>query len=98
MIEKFLEARKKFAYGDQYNYFDHPDCIGWTRMGKEGDPRGMAIILSNGDDGLKQMETGSPGTTYADITEHLAEPVATNKGGWEEFRCKGGSVSVWIPK
>jgi len=58
-------------------------------MGKEDDPRGMAIILSNGDDGLKQMETGSPGTTYVDITEHLVEPVTTNKGI---------SVSVWIPK
>jgi alpha-amylase len=57
----------------------------------------MAVLLSNSEDGHKFMETDSPDTTYKDITEHVSEPVKTNKDGWGEFRCKGRSVSVWVP-
>jgi alpha-amylase len=98
LINKFLEVRKKFAFGDQYDYFDHPNCVGWTRMGNDDVPNGMAVLMSNGEDGFKFMETGSPDTTYTDITEHINETVTTNNDGWGEFRCLAGSVSVWIPK
>jgi alpha-amylase len=98
LIDKFLAVRKKFAFGDQYDYFDHPNCVGWTRTGNEEVPNGMAVLMSNGEVGLKHMETGSPNTTYTDITEHINETVVTNKDGWGEFRCQAGSVSVWLPK
>ncbi|MFW6389289.1 MAG: alpha-amylase [Marinilabiliaceae bacterium] len=98
LIDRFLSTREKYAYGDQYDYFDHPNCIGWTRMGQKEDPRGMAVVLSNGEDGAKHMETGSPDTLYIDITEHISETVTTNGDGWGEFRCKAGSVSVWVPR
>jgi alpha-amylase len=97
LIDRFLFVRKNYALGDQHDYLDHPNCIGWSRLGKEEAPHGMAVIMSNGDDGFKDMETGSPHTTYVDITEHITEAVTTNKDGWGAFRCKGGSVSVWIP-
>ena len=98
LIDKFLEVRKEKAHGDQYDYFDHPNCIGWTRLGNEEAHGGMAVLLSNGDVGVKYMETGSPNTTYFDITEHINETVDTKSDGWGEFRCKAGSVSVWVPK
>jgi alpha-amylase len=37
-----------------------------------------------------------PNTRFVDLTEHVKEPVLTNESGWGEFRCNGGSVSVWI--
>jgi alpha-amylase len=98
LIDNFLMARKNNAHGDQFDYFDHPNCIGWTRTGNKENPHGLAVILSTGDDGLKFMETGSYETTYVDITEHVDGTVTTNKDGWGEFRCKGGSVSVWVPE
>ena len=97
MIDKFLQARRDHAWGHQHDYFDHPNCVGWTRTGNNDHPGGMAVILSNGDDGKKHMETGSADTKYVDITEHISETVTTNKDGWGEFLCKGGSVSVWLP-
>jgi alpha-amylase len=97
LIDQFLFVRKEYAHCDQYDYFDHPNCIGWTRMGKKGEQLGMAVLISNGDEGIKYMETGSPETTYVDITKHIDGTVTTNKDGWGEFRCKGGSVSVWVP-
>ncbi len=98
LLDKFLLARQTYAYGDQYDYFDHANTIGWTRLGDAEHPGGMAVIVSNGADGNKSMEVGQPNCTYIDITEHIHEPVVTNDDGWGEFRCNGGSVSVWVPK
>ena len=98
LIDKFLEARRTYAYGDQYDYFDHPNTIGWTRLGTEEFPGGMAVVLSNGDAGSKWMEIGHANKTYIDITEHVEEPVTTNEEGWADFRCEAGSVSVWVPE
>lgn len=96
LIDKFLEARQNYAYGPQYDYFDHWDVIGWTRLGDEEHPKAMAVIMSNGPGGSKWMEVGKPGATFVDITEHIKEPVVTNEYGWGEFHTPGGSVSVWI--
>jgi alpha-amylase len=98
LLDKFLWVRQTCAYGEQYDYFDHPNTIGWTRLGNEEHPGGVAVVLSNGEDGSKSMEVGQPDCTYIDITKHIQEPVQTNAEGWGEFRCKGGSVSVWIPE
>ncbi|MEH2077492.1 MAG: alpha-amylase domain-containing protein, partial [Nostoc sp.] len=59
---------------------------------------GMAVVLSNGEEGTKWMEVGQPNSTYIDITEHFSEPVTTNDEGWADFRCNAGSVSVWVPQ
>ncbi|MEH2241243.1 alpha-amylase [Nostoc sp.] len=96
IIDKFLHARQTYAYGDQYDYFDHPNTIGWTRLGDEEHPGGMAVVLSNGGEGTKWMEVGQPNSTYIDITEHISEPVTTNDEGWADFGCSAGSVSVWV--
>jgi alpha-amylase len=98
MIDRLLFARKNFAYGPQYSYFDHPDIIGWTRLGDADHAEAMAVILSDGPGGSKWMEVGKRNATFYDITEHIKEPVYSNADGWGEFRCNGGSVSVWVEK
>jgi alpha-amylase len=96
LIDKFLYARQTYAYGEQQDYFDHPNTIGWTRLGDAEHPGGMAVVLTNGEGGTKWMNIGQPNSTYVDITEHVPDSVTTNDDGWGEFRCNGGSVSVWI--
>jgi alpha-amylase len=96
LIDKFLAARQNYAYGEQYDYFDHPSTIGWTRLGDAEHPGGLAVVLSNGEGGSKSMEVGHPNCTYIDITEHIKTPVVTNDEGWGEFSTGGGSVSVWV--
>jgi len=98
ILDRFLFARKNFGYGAQYDYFDHPDIIGWTRLGSTRHPEAMAVILSNGPGGSKWMEVGKPNTAFYDLTEHMKDLVYTNQDGWGEFCCKGGSVSVWVEK
>jgi alpha-amylase len=97
LLDHFLMARREYAYGPQYDYFDHPTTIGWTRLGDSEHPAGLAVLMSNGDAGFKWMEAGQSGMVYRDITGHLSETVITNEHGWGEFHCRGGSVSVWVP-
>ncbi len=96
LIDKFLHVRQNYAYGEQQDYFDHPNTIGWTRLGTDEHPGGMAVVLSNSEGGDKWMNIGQPNCTYLDITEHVQDAVTTNDDGWGQFRCNGGSVSVWI--
>jgi alpha-amylase len=96
LIDKFLKVRQEIAYGPQYDYFDHPNTIGWTRLGDDQHPKAMAVLLSNGRDGNKWMEVGAKNATFRDVTEHFKTPVKSNKDGWAQFFCQGGSVSVWV--
>jgi len=95
-IDQCLYARKNFGYGPQYDYFDHPDIIGWTRLGDKQHPKAMAVILSDSQEGIKPMEVGKPNTKFYDLTGNIKEHIETNDSGWGEFSCKGGSVSIWV--
>lgn len=97
LIDRFLKARQEYAWGPQKDYFDHPNTIGWTRLGTEKHPGSMAVVLSNGDAGFKTMDVGQPNTTYIDVTEHIEEIVTTDEDGCADFYCEAGSVSVWVP-
>jgi alpha-amylase len=98
LLDRFLHARQNYAYGSQSDYFDHPNTIGWTRLGDMEHPGGMAVLLSNGGDGWKWMEVGQPNKTYTDSTGHIATSVTTNSDGWGQFTCVGRKVSVWLPE
>lgn len=96
ILDCLLKARHHYAHGPQYDYFDHFNTIGWTRLGSQDHPRAMAVILSDGPAGNKWMEVGKPHTTFYDLTGHRPERITTNPEGWAEFYCNGGSVSVWV--
>ncbi|RYG05813.1 MAG: alpha-amylase [Chitinophagaceae bacterium] len=100
-IEELLMARKQYAYGQQRDYIDHANCIGWTREGVEDQPgSGCAVLLSNGDDGFKSMEVGKQfaGKPFVDMLGTIGDEVLINEDGWGEFRVNAGSIAVWICK
>ncbi|AFY28639.1 alpha-amylase [Cyanobium gracile] len=96
LIDRFLLARGHCAYGPQYDYLDHVNTIGWTRLGTSGHPGAMAVLMSDGPAGHKWMEVGKRHTTFRDLTGHIQTPITTNGDGWAEWHCPGGSVSVWV--
>ena len=96
LLDIFLQARCHNAYGPQHDYLDHQSTIGWTRLGDEQHPKAMAVVMSNGMDGWKWMDTGRPNARFSDCTGQRPWPVITNDQGWGPFHCNGGSVSVWI--
>lgn len=98
MIHPLLLARKEAAYGEQVDYFDHGNCIGWVRLGDAGHPgSGLAVVMSNGEDGSKHMSLGemNKNTAWQDITGRIADPVTLDENGAGTFYCKGQSVSVY---
>ncbi|GBF51613.1 glycosidase [Leptospira ryugenii] len=95
-LDLLMSARQFYAHGPQYDYIDHFNCIGWTRLGSPSHPHSLAVLLSDGAEGRKWMETGKPNQRYRDLMGECPDAIQTNEHGWAEFVCRGGSVSVWI--
>lgn len=96
-----LKLRQEKAYGEQTDYLDHNNCIGWTKQGDEEHPNaGFAVVMSNGDEGFKQMKIGErfAGKTFIDALNKRTEEITIDENGFGDFLCNGGSVSVWILK
>ena len=100
-MEVFLHVRKQLAYGKQNDYFDHHNCIGWTREGNdEHENSGCAVILSNGDEGSKVMHIGTrnAGKIFVDYLGNVDGEIQIGEDGSAEFKVAGRSVSVWAVK
>lgn len=95
LIDTFLAARRDYGFGDQHDYFDHPNTIGWLRTGDVQHPGVMAVVMTNGSDGDKWMNTFRPKAKFVDVTGHFPQTIVAQPDGWANFPCKGGNVSVW---
>lgn len=96
LIDVFLSARRDYGYGEQHDYFDHPNTVGWLRTGDAAHPGIMAVVISNGRDGHKWMNTFRPHARFRDATGHIAAQVQAQADGWARFSCPDGSLSVWL--
>jgi alpha-amylase len=98
-LEKLLAARQKYAWGEQYDYFDQPDCIGWIRSGDDKHT-GCAVLISNKKNTKKTMQVGTQykGRYFIDFLGNDTREVRINKNGIGTFYVSAGSVSVWVPK
>lgn len=96
VLDTLLYARKELAYGEQKDYFDDPNCIGWTRSGNEGGTP-LAVTISNDVANSKTMEIGSDwaGQTFHDILGNCSDTVTIDEDGWGDFPVSEKSVSVW---
>ncbi len=87
--------------GSSADYFDHPNCIGWTREGiAENKNSGCAVLLSNSKEGFKKMEMGKQfaGKVFVDWLKKYDKEVTIDEDGWGLFLVKPGSVCVWVLK
>ena len=99
MLTLLLKLRKYYAYGDQYDYFNDRNVIGFTRLGDyEHHDSGLAVVMSDGRGGGVQMNVGKnlANTVFYDCTGNLSETVYVDNDGNGIFYCKDGSVSIWI--
>ncbi len=101
IIDTLLDARRKYAYGEQHNYFDHPNTAGFTRGGDDEHPdSGLALLVSNGEDGEKQMFVGQQHTNevWHEITGCIPDEVSIGEDGTALFKVCGGKLAVWAKK
>ena len=91
--------RKDKAYGEQVDYFDDPNIIGFTRLGDQTHPKsGLAAIFSDKFEGEKRMYVGKEyaGEKYIDALTHRMEEVIIDEEGFGLFKVHGGSASVYV--
>ncbi|KAJ5780042.1 hypothetical protein N7457_005202 [Penicillium paradoxum] len=91
-------ARKLYAHGEQREYFNRRNCIGFVRYGNHKYPFGLACILSNGGSSYKRMFVGHnhAGKIWTDILGWRKETVHINNRGYGVFPVAAMSVSVWV--
>ena len=100
-LDILLKLRKEKAYGNQTDYLDNPNYIGWTREGDEDHlDSGLAVVISNAGDGEKRMYIGKKfaGKLFVDILENCEDEVFIDDEGFGNFKVRGKSVSVWALK
>lgn len=98
-LDNMMRVRAQLAYGEQYDYFDHPNTVGWVRKGiAEKEHSGCAVVLCNGSDGDKAMDMGAghAGQAFIDITGNRPDKITTDDQGKGVFPARGGTVSVWV--
>lgn len=100
-IPRMMLARKYWAYGTQYDYFDEPHCVGFTRLGHPsrsgGD--GLAVIMTNSwEYATKKMYVGTEhaGEVWTDFLKWCPGQVVISSEGWGTFFTGARSVSVWV--
>ena len=99
VLDMLLRARKEYAYGEEVDYFDHPNTIGFVRLGDLGHAdSGLAVVISNGEDGEKTMSVGEnrKGEVWHEITGSVKDTVAIDEEGKGRFLVKGGKLAVWV--
>lgn len=98
-IKDIMELRKEKAYGEQHDYFDNPNCIGWTCEGDEEHIKsGLAVLISNKDYSEKKMYIGKhfAGDKFIDSLNNCEEEIIIDEEGFGTFKVNEKSISIWI--
>lgn len=97
-LPDLILARSLYSYGDQNDYFDDPNCLGWVRRGTWDRPFGCAVVLSNATAGQKNMFVGEEhkGEIWTDVLGWQPDEVVIGDDGFGLFNCPGTSVSIWV--
>lgn len=97
-LDRLLHLRQHHAHGEQVDYFQDADRIGWVRLGTEDHPEGCAVVISCGDGGEISMKVGSlhAGEVWTDRMGNQEAQVIISDEGKGVFPVRGGSLSVYV--
>lgn len=100
-LDLLISIRHEYAYGNQIDYFNNPNTVGFIRPGEKNKPySGLALLISNKEDESKNMFVGisRSGQTWYDITGNIQEEVIIGQDGYGHFSVSSRSFSVWVEK
>jgi alpha-amylase len=98
-LRTMVRVRHDYAYGEQHDYMDHYDVVGWTREGDAEHPNsGLALLLSDKRPGKKRMYVGRhfAGRRFKDCLRKVREDVIIDREGFGEFTVQGYSAAIWV--
>ncbi|CAG7994898.1 unnamed protein product [Penicillium nalgiovense] len=98
LLPVLTQARKLYAYGEQQDYFNQPNCIGFIRYGNARHLSGLACVISNAGPGSQRMFVGQHHASeqWIDILHPRMKPVIIDKKGYGNFGVQAMSASVWV--
>ena len=99
VIDRLLLLRQTVVYGEEVDYFDEENCIGWTCLGDDQHPNPLAVVISNGKATSKRLFVGENwvGQAFEDALYHYPLPVTIDADGYGDFPVGEKSVSAWVP-
>lgn len=97
-LADLILARKLYAYGEQEDYWDNPNLIGFVRRGTWDKKAGLACVMSNAANGEIRMAVGEmhAGEKWTDLLGWEQGEVEIDSEGYGVFKCPGTSVAVWV--
>ena len=98
-LKTLLLLRRDRAYGEQVDYFDDKNIIGFTRLGDDDHYKsGMAVIISDKYEGSKRMYVGTKfaGERFFVALGNREDEITIGEDGFGDFIVNGGSVSVYV--
>lgn len=98
-LKSIMKLRKEKAYGEQHDYFDNSNCIGWTCEGDEEHIKsGLAVIISNKEFFEKKMYVGKhfAGDKFIDALGNCEDEIIIDDEGNGIFKVNGKSISIWV--
>ena len=103
-LDKLIEARRYFAYGNGYDVRGRDDVFAYVREGlSDVEGTGLVMLLSGRDHGgqvEKWINSGQPNTEFYDYTGNIEGTVTTNENGYANFRVnltEDDGWSIWVP-
>jgi alpha-amylase len=101
ILPRLLLARQLYAYGTQMDYFDEPQCIGFSRHGHPSRTggAGCAVVVNIGWEwGEKRMCVGAKhrGEVWTDLLKMTWGRVEIDERGYGTFPVGPKGVSVWV--
>lgn len=94
-----LRLRRLNAFGEERDYFDDADVIGFTRSGDAAHPgSGLVFLCTNALAGDKRMQVGSrlAGRHFRCVLGGGAD-VQVDGEGWGTFHVDEQQTCVWVP-
>lgn len=99
-IDRLIYLRKKHCFGEEHDYFQDKNLIGWVRVGTDENPQKTAVVVSNKDGGSVRMQVGKEysGKSFTDAMENTDGLVKVDQDGFGDFFTASAGISVWVCK
>lgn len=100
MIDRLIDIRKRYAYGEQTDYMETEDLIGWVRHGDENHPGPLAVVISTGDMNELRMHVGEAhaGKNFVELTGNNSNEITIDEEGYGDFEVGPGTLTCWVEK
>lgn len=99
ILDILLDARKRYAYGEELLYMEQAHVIAFVRLGDDNHPgSGLVVVLSNTDNHSCLLYLGErrAGQKWKEITGAINDIVEVGEEGNAVFNVNEQNLSVWV--